>query len=106
MKTKPLIASILLLAMLAGCAGSPKAKAYAFHRSYTAVLTSIDQAAHANKIPPQAARDILLLRPIADAAEKAIDDSKAVGGATFNAALDAGQRVLDQLIAAYSKGGK
>ena len=105
---KKLIPLLLLVAVLAGCAATPKARTYQFRSSYVAVLTSIDQLTLVNKITPAQAVQIQKLRPIGDAAESAIVALQVSGGSAYDAALTAADAVLSQLIAieAESKKGK
>ena len=96
---KKLIPLILLVVFVAGCAGTPAARTFQFRQSYVAVLTGLDGLVLANKISPKQAVEIQKLRPIADAAEKAVIALESSGGSSYTAAIDAANAVLAQLIA-------
>lgn len=99
MKHRTLIACVLLLSFVGGCATTPAAKTYQFRETYVATLTAIDQLAVAGKLSKDQAVQIQQLRPIGDAAEKAVVALQANGGSAYDAAFNAAQAVLNQLIA-------
>ena len=96
---KKLLSLVLVVSFVAGCVGTPAAKTFQFRQSYVAVLTGLDGLVLANKITPKQAVEIQKLRPIADAAEKAVIALETSGGSSYTAAIDAANAVLAQLIA-------
>ena len=103
---KKLLPLILIVAMLAGCAGTSASKTYQFRQSYVAVLGGLDTLVLANKITPKQAVELQKLRPIADAAETAVVALQSSGGNSFQAAIDAAMTVLNQLIAIETEAKK
>lgn len=97
-RVAPIAALLLLIALAApGCAQDPVTQAYQTRQSYVLGLQTLDGLTVAQKISPAQAKEILALRPIADAAEKALD-SQTPGTAAWNAALTAFQAAVKQLL--------
>ena len=93
---KKLLSLVLLVSFVAGCVGTPAAKTFQFRQSYVAVLTGLDGLVLANKISPKQAVEIQKLRPIADAAEKAVIALESSGGSSYTAAIDAVAGVMPE----------